>query len=89
MTMDCFLLVVLTCASAEWLIIKMVLLQDPGKKKDAVIDLRAHACVKPMLMSKTISEIVKYCLQNERDDYLLSPPKDNPFREKNVACGFL
>lgn len=63
--------------------------QDIELKREEVRALKAHARVKPVNLSKTLFELVEYISQRESKDPLLYPPKDNPFREKKIACAVL
>ncbi|VDO00804.1 unnamed protein product [Rodentolepis nana] len=63
--------------------------QDVKSKREEVRALKAHARIKPMNLSKTLFELVEYITQREGKDPLLYPPKDNPFREKKIACAVL
>lgn len=63
--------------------------QDIELKREELRALRVHARINRMNLSKTLFELGEFISQHERNDPLLNPPKDNPFREKKIACAVL
>ncbi len=47
--------------------------------------LRTHVKANRLPLSKTLGDMVAYCESNMRDDALIFPVKENPFKEKRVC----
>lgn len=53
-----------------------------------VEQLRIHSSMKRLPLSRTLRELVDYCNQNAQKDALLTPVRENPFREKK-SCNIV
>ena len=47
--------------------------------------LRVHAKVERLPLSKTISDMISYCVANMQEDALIAHVKENPFKEKRMC----
>ena len=56
--------------------------------KMQVEGLRVHATHQTKPLSQTITQLKEYCLQNQEQDPLIFPIKENPFKEKR-SCVIL
>lgn len=52
------------------------------KLREEVATLRRQCAYRRAPMSQSIPEMIRYCQENEHNDPLLTPAKDNPFKEK-------
>ena len=59
-----------------------------NKLKNDAEALRRHLKIERMKSSRTIAEMVQSCQSGLRDDPLIFPVRENPFKEKKV-CNIL
>ena len=62
--------------------------EQVNKLKNDSEALSRHLKIDRMKCSRTIAEMVQYCQSGMRDDPLITPVRENPFKEKKV-CNIL